>query len=112
MRNKKGILILLTLALLCGCFTGCKKDKEDSKETTEAAQTTAVSSATLEAATPPHMLSFIRKKIMTERRTIPYQRMTNLLFRYPMYGILFTPMPSMVLWDIMHQSWRSLWTAP
>lgn len=51
MRNKKGILILLTLALLCGCFTGCKKDKEDSKETTEAAQTTAVSSATLEAAT-------------------------------------------------------------
>ena len=89
MRNKKGILILLTLALLCGCFTGCKKDKP-----------------------PPHMLSFIRKKIMTERRTIPYQRMTNLLFRYPMYGILFTPMPSMVLWDIMHQSWRSLWTAP
>ena len=44
MRNKKGILVLLALSLLCGCFTGCKKDKEDSKETKETTQTTVVSS--------------------------------------------------------------------
>lgn len=53
MRNKKGILVLLALSLLCGCFTGCKKDKEDSKEMKETTQTTVVSSTFSGTATEP-----------------------------------------------------------
>lgn len=53
MRNKKGILVLLALSLLCGCFTGCKKDKEDSKETKETTQTTVVSSTVSGTAAKP-----------------------------------------------------------
>ena len=44
MRNKKGILFLLSFLLLCGCFTGCKKNNNDSQKADETTQTTAVSS--------------------------------------------------------------------
>ena len=47
MQNKKGILFLLSLSLLCGCFTGCKKNNDDSKKAEETTQTTAVSSTCL-----------------------------------------------------------------
>ncbi len=49
MRNKKGILFLLSLSLLCGCFTGCKKNNDDSKKAEETTQTTVVSSTFLDA---------------------------------------------------------------
>ena len=51
MRNKKGILFLLSLSLLCGCFTGCKKNNDDSKKAEETTQTTVVSSTVLESTT-------------------------------------------------------------
>ena len=51
MRNKKGILFLLSLSLLCGCFTGCKKNNDDSKKAEETTQTTVVSSTFLDATT-------------------------------------------------------------
>ena len=43
MRNKKGILFLLSLSLLCGCFTGCKKNNDDSKKAEETTQFDRVS---------------------------------------------------------------------
>ena len=111
MRNKKGILVLLALSLLCGCFTGCKKDKEDSKETKETTQTTVVSSTVSGTAAEPTETTSI-STYAPLYRTPQNQNQMNPLF---VWNTAETPCSRRRLTgslDIMLRWWKSRWTAP